>query len=245
MLSIPANDPIAVAVVNAIYNGNVSALTNLLENHPNLVDTRIRDGKSSRSLLHIATDWPGHLPNVAETIKILIEAGADVNARFIGSHTETPLHWAASSDDVTALDALLDNGADIEATGAVIAGGSPLNDAVGFRQWKAARRLVERGAQTELRHEAALGMMDRVKVKFDGRMLPEPDEINLAFWYACHGGQQQVAAYLLERGADINWLPSWENLTPLNAAEREGDTELVDWLRRKGGKSAEELHNRK
>lgn len=245
MLSIPANDPIAVAVVNAIRSGNIGALTNLLEDHPNLVDTRIGDGKSFRSLLHIATDWPGHFPNVAEIIKILINAGADVNTQFMGAHTETPLHWAASNDDIIAMDALLDNGANIEASGAVIAGGSPLNDAVGFRQWKAARRLVERGAQMELRHEAALGMMDRVKEQLDDKMLPEPSEINLAFWYACHGGQQQVADYLLEKGADINWLPSWEKMTPLDAAEREGAVGLVDWLRAKGGKSAEELYNQR
>ena len=37
---------------------------------------------------------------------------------------ETPLHWAASCDDVAVLDALLDAGADIHAPGAVIGGGS-------------------------------------------------------------------------------------------------------------------------
>ena len=62
-------------------------------------------------------------------------AGADVNARFTGPHTETPLHWAASSDDVEALDALLDAGADIEGDGAVIGGGTPIADAVAFGQW--------------------------------------------------------------------------------------------------------------
>jgi ankyrin repeat protein len=78
-------------------------------------------------------------------VKILIEAGADVNAPFIGRHQETALHWAASSDDVAVLDALLDHGANIEGRGAVIGGGTPLSDAVAFGQWNAARRLLERG----------------------------------------------------------------------------------------------------
>lgn len=86
----------------------------------------------SRTLLHNVTDWPGHFRNGAATVALLIAAGADVNARFAGPHTETPLRWAASSDDVEVLDALLDAGADIEAPGAVIGGGSPLRDATAF-----------------------------------------------------------------------------------------------------------------
>ena len=41
----------------------------------------------------------------------------------MGSHNETPLHWAASSNDVAVADALIDAGADIEAAGGVIGGG--------------------------------------------------------------------------------------------------------------------------
>ncbi len=63
----------------------------------------------------------------------LIAHGAEVNAAFIGGHSETPLHWAASSDDASALNALLDHGAQIEAGGGVIGGGTPLADAVAFR----------------------------------------------------------------------------------------------------------------
>src|SRR5262249_62104220 len=112
------------------------------------------DGK--RTLLHVATDWPGHRRNVAGMIAALVAAGADPNARIAGEkHTETPLHWAASCDDVAAIDALLDAGADIEADGAVIGGGTPLADAVAFGQWDAAPRLLEPGAKTTLWPAAA------------------------------------------------------------------------------------------
>src|SRR5206468_146428 len=145
-------------------------------------------------------------------------------------HDALPI-WAASSDDVAVLDALLDADADIEAPGAVIGGGTPLCDAVGFGQWRAARRLVERGARTTLWHAAALGLMDRVEKRFAGKTPPVPDEVTLAFWYACHGGQRRAAEYLLERGADLNWKPGWEERTPLDTARREGADELVEWLR--------------
>jgi ankyrin repeat protein len=245
MFTLQSSDPLAADITKAIKKGDIESLKSLLTRHPDLANVRINDGKSSRSLLHIATDWPGHYPKTRETITTLIDAGADVNARFIGAHTETPLHWSASNDDVTALDVLLDNGADIEASGAVIAGGSPLNDAVGFGQWNAARRLVERGAKVDLRLASALGMMNNVEDRFNGETQPEPEEINLAFWYACHGGQKKAAEYLLEKGADINWLPPWENRTPLDAKEREGPKDLVDWLRTKGAVSAADMKDKR
>jgi hypothetical protein len=149
--------PLAHRVTDVIRSGDAAALRRLLDEHPELADTRIDDPRcrQSRTLLHIVTDWPGNVPEAAAKIRALVAAGADVNARFSGSHSETPLHWAASSDDVEALDVLLDAGADIEADGAVIGGGTPMADAVAFGQWKAARRLLERGARTNLWQAAA------------------------------------------------------------------------------------------
>jgi len=68
-----------------------------------------------------------------------------------------------------------------------------MSDAVAFGQWRAARRLVERGAQTTLWQAAALGLMDRVDEYFTVVPPPTPDEITNAFWCACHGGQRAVA----------------------------------------------------
>ena len=101
----------------------------------------------ARTLLHMLADWPGHREGAAEMAAMLVEAGADVNAPFVGEHEETALHWAASADDVALLDALIDLGADLEARGGTIAGGTALDDAVGYEQWAAAARLLERGAQ--------------------------------------------------------------------------------------------------
>jgi uncharacterized protein len=210
--------------VEAIHRGDVGALERLLGATPGLARER-PDG--CRTLLHAATDSPGHFPNVAATIAVLIAAGADVDARFKnGFHTETPLHWAASNDDLEALDALLDAGADIEASGAVIAGGTPLADAVAFGQWNAARRLVERGAQATLWQAAALGLTERLN-----QLAPSagPDELTNALWHACNGGQRAAAELLLARGADPSWR-GYDELTPIKAARRAGATELADWL---------------
>src|SRR5689334_7105540 len=112
------------AAADSIRTGNLEELKRLLRANPGLAKERI----GPRTLLHVAADWPGHFPNAAAAVAELIAHGAEPNARFTGRHTETPLHWAASSDDVAVLDALLEHGADIEAPGAVIGGGTPLAD---------------------------------------------------------------------------------------------------------------------
>jgi uncharacterized protein len=118
--TIATDDPLAVAVVSAIHSGDVAGLNRLLADHPDLATVRLGgDGENrgdwgiSRTLLHVVTDWPGHYPNGAATVAALVIAGADLDASFIGGHSEKPLHWAASSDDVEALDALLDEGSQL------------------------------------------------------------------------------------------------------------------------------------
>jgi ankyrin repeat protein len=224
----------AAAAVAAVSTGDTKSLKRLLGQNSSLANTRVDD---MRTLLHVATDWPGHFPNNMETIAALVASGADVNAAFAGRHSETPLHWAASSNDVGAIDVLLDHGANIEAPGSVIGGGTPMSDAVAFRQWQAARRLVERGARTTLWQAAALGLMDRVDEYFKAVPPPTPAEITNAFWCACHGDQRAAAEYLLDRGADLNWV-GYDTLSPLDAANRSSATALVEWLRDRGAKSA-------
>ena len=157
--------PLARKLSEVIRSGDAATLQQLLRERPELATARLGDPEQgmSRTLLHVVTDWPGHVPEAGAKIAALVAAGANVNARFTGPHSETPLHWAASSDDIEALDALLDAGADIEAHGAVIAGGTPMADAVAFGQWAAARRLLERGARTNLWQAAALGLLDHVR----------------------------------------------------------------------------------
>jgi hypothetical protein len=241
-LNIPANDALAAAVVSAIRTGDVDGLQRLLNENPGLATARIVDAKSgSRTLLHIVADWPGHFPNGARTVAALVAAGAEVDAPA-GSHepsagAETPLHWAASSNDVAVLDALLDGGANIEAPGAVFTGGTAMSDAVVFAQWQAARRLVERGARTTIWQAAALGLLDRVKQDCTSQPPPSPNETTNAFWNACRGGQRQTAEYLLGKGADVNWI-GYDQRTPLDVAQESGASDLIEWLRNQGATSA-------
>ena len=139
------SDPLARTLTDTIHAGQVESLKELLSEHPGLAAARIVDAKGgSGTPLHAAADWPGYFPNGPVIVGVLIGAGADPSAHIEGSwHAETPLHWAASSDDVEVARALIDGGAALEATGASIAGGTPLDDAVGYGCWQVARLLVD------------------------------------------------------------------------------------------------------
>jgi ankyrin repeat protein len=120
----------------------------------------------------------------------------------------------------------------------VIAGGTPLSDAVAFGQWNAARRLVERGARVPFREAAALVLIDRLGAYLRADPPPTPDDVTQALWYACHGGQQPAVERLLDEGGDLNWVSTWDQRTPLDAAARESHDQLAIWLRSKGARSA-------
>ena len=234
------SDPLARTLTDTIHAGQVESLKELLSEHPGLAAARIVDAKGgSGTPLHAAADWPGYFPNGPVIVGVLIGAGADPSAHIEGSwHAETPLHWAASSDDVEVARALIDGGADLEATGASIAGGTPLDDAVGYGCWQVARLLVERGARVErLWHAAALGMFPAVDALLAASP-PTPQQLTDAFWQACHGGQRRMAEHLLSLGADLNGTPSWADSTPLDAADSlgTGREALLTWLRDLGAK---------
>jgi len=234
-------DPLAADVTRAVKGGDLEALQRLLREHPDLANARIEgEAGRSRTVLHQAADWPGQFPNAPAAVRLLVAAGADVNATTEGAFQETPLHWAASSDDRDVAEALIDAGADLEAPGASIAGGTPLDDAVGYACWAVADLLVARGARVDkLWHAAALGLLARVEAFFASSEPPAPALVNQAFWHACSGGQRRTAEYLLARGADVNFIPEYAKGTPLAATsgpQTRRET-LATWLREQGASS--------
>lgn len=236
-------DPLARELIDAIHAGELESMRRLLDQHPGLAAAQIEMPRGGASTpLKCATDWPGHFPNGPAVVSMLIAAGAEVDGRGEGGAGETPLQWAASSDDADVARALIDAGADIEAGGASIANGRVLDNAIGYGCWAVARLLVERGACVDkLWHAAALGMTARVEELLASTPAPSKQDLTDAFYQACAGGQRRVAELLLARGAELNGNPSWDDrTTPLDAATAPGTQRdlLINWLRAQGARSA-------
>jgi ankyrin repeat protein len=224
-------DPQARAAIAAVQTGDTDRLSEFLDADQSLALARVatsQDSAPTRTLLHVATDWPGHFPSVAATISLLASAGANPDARLHGAIGETPLHWAASSNDIEAIAALVRAGATLDLAGASIAEGTALTLATAFGQWDAAHLLVDLGATSGLWEAATLGQLDRVSVLVEEQG-PTAEQITGAFWGACHGGQLNTAQFLLERGADPTWV-GWDQLTPRQAAVRARADDVVTWL---------------
>jgi hypothetical protein len=179
---------------------------------------------------------------------MLVEAGADPNVAMPPgddlSVAETPLHWAASSNDVTAVSALIDAGADVDALGGIFGGCTPYEEAIIFEQYDAARRLLARGATNFLPGAAALGAGELIddffdaegQVRTDAGVLPHWNSVpaaqtvlDRAFQFACRAGHLAIAKRLLERGADHTAITP-ANTSALDEARDNGHSHVVDWL---------------
>lgn len=244
-VTLPNDDPTVVEFVAAVRVGDVELVRHLVSENPDLATARFGGKGGTSTPLHVVTDWPGYFLNGPEIVKVLIDAGGEPNALTTGRDqetpgpgSETPLHYAASSDDVHVARALIDGGADLETPGGSI--GTPLDNAVGYSCWHVARLLVERGARVErVWHAAALGMLDRL----DDLLVPEidPEQISQGFWHACVAGERRAAERQLSAGADLNWEPDYAQGTALDAATGLGTPRenVVEWLRSIGARSAE------
>lgn len=227
----------AEGLVTAIHAGDLEAVRRIISETPELAREPLGGRFKTRTALHVVCDWPGYFPNGPQIVSLLIASGADPNHRDPEPRSETPLHWAASSDDVDVAAALIDGGADIETPDGSI--GTPLDNAIGYACWHVARLLVARGARVDkLWHAGALGLLDRLDALLAAN--PTPEEVSQGFWHACAGGQRRAAERLRAAGAELNWEPGYAHSTPLDAASGLGTRQenVIAWLKENGARSA-------
>ena len=225
------------AAITAVKRGDTEQLTTLLTAHPALAHARSGDG---RSLLGHLTDYPANVASGPALVQALVVAGAAVDDLALNTaQGETPLQWAVSANDVAVAEALLAAGAAVDGPNG---DGRPLSQALFYGQRAAAELLLRHGARLTLAFAAGLGQVDRMAQCFDaeGRLLaaagrhvspvnqfvaPSGDALQeelleQALVYASINGEVAAIAALVQRGANVDALPSGFDirLTPLHWA---------------------------
>jgi ankyrin repeat protein len=204
------------AAVEAIVAGNAAELRALLRAQPDLATARSsRDHHST--LLHYVSangveDFRQETPhNIVEITRILLDAGADVNATsdaYGGGSTTlgltaTSLHPQAAGVQIALLETLLERGAKIEQVD-----GSAITGCLANGQPEAASYLASRGAVVNLEGAAGLGRLADVRRCFDDRgtlvSTATQEQLEMGFLYACGYGHLEVVRFFLDRGVDPN-----------------------------------------
>ena len=208
------------AAADGIVNGDAARLKLLLRENPALA--RARSTREHRAtLLHYvsANGIEGYRQktpkNIVEITKILLDAGAEVDAtcNVYGSDcttlglTATSIHPANAGLMNDLLVLLLDRGAYLDKRGSAGQAHSLVFACLANGQLEAARFLASRGAPLDFVSAAALDHIEIVKEKSNpdrSRKLGISQEpLQEAFRYACGYGANRVVEFLLEGGADL------------------------------------------
>jgi ankyrin repeat protein len=168
-------------------------------------------------------------PRAAGIVELLIAHGADVNAK--GREGYIPLcRYPTGNEDV--MIALVEGGSDLTAPDAALEDRPPLLMAIRARKFRAARAMVEKGANVNAKDKWGATPLSMVARHGDlglVRMLVEKganiNAANLEGYTPLHAAaaahRQDMAAYLISKGAKINGKTS-AGQTPLAYARMYG-----------------------
>lgn len=236
----------------ALDAGDIEKLKRLVTADPSLVHARTNLDPpygyfSGATLLHHVAGNPSRdtplPPNIVDIARLLLDAGADVNAPTIGPNCGDTMGLLITSKQandmgVTAplMDLLLERGATLDVTA-----DHALDTPLANHAPRAAEKMIELGAKPDLIAAAALGRMDQLRSAFDveghlrarprrhGKEMAERDAIGLAMLFAFVRGQREAVEFLLEK--DGNWnVTGVGNGTALHRAAGNGDLEMVKRL---------------
>jgi ankyrin repeat protein len=158
-------------------------------------------------------------------VTALLAAGANVNARD-SIYGQTALMWAVAQKHPRVVEALLELGADVQARGRTY----PQNVHTGERGGGGEVSVVQRGGSTPLLFAARVGDIESAKL-----LLAAGANVNdalsdgaSALVVAAHSGHGDLAAFLLDKGADPN--AAAVGYTAMHAAIDRSDVGLVKAL---------------
>jgi ankyrin repeat protein len=223
------------SAAHAVIAGDVATLKRLLLENPDLIRTRSTRVHQSTLLHYVSANGVENFrqktpPNAVEVAKVLIDAGAEVDAENNPDRGTTLGLVATSSPPAVAgvqialLDVLLQAGA---STDGLPGGWNPLTAALANGRGHAAAFLARRGARLDLEGAAGVGRLDAVKSFFDQATR---EQIMSGFAWACEYGRTNVVVYLLQKGIDVDARLRHDGQTGLHWAAYGGHLDTVRLL---------------
>jgi hypothetical protein len=200
------------AAAEVVVGGERENLTALLHAYPFIVRTTSARRHRSTLLHYVAANGVEDFrqrtpPNIVEIARLLLDAGAEVDAPNDDYGRGTALGLVATSAhprqagvQIPLMELLVGAGAAIDG---LPGGWQPLSAALSNGCPEAAAWLAERGARLTFASAAALGRVDLLEASFASAAPPPTDEIRHAFRLACSHGRMPAAEFLLERGAEL------------------------------------------
>ena len=220
---------------DAISSGDIALLKTLLALEPNLVHLRSLRWHQSTLLIYTGAngveEWRQRTPkNIVESVQVLLDAGADVNARggmYRGTTTlglaATSVHPVITGVQEALMDVLIRAGADPnKAVAPDYTEGLLILACIHNGRYEPIHYLARHGAQVDLEAAGALGDLEKVKALFSEA---STDKRALSLCWACQYGHTAVIDFLLEQGLPVN--TAVNGTTPLLSAAFEGQRDLV------------------
>jgi ankyrin repeat protein len=233
----------AAPFFEACANGNVEVLRDLLAKDPSLVRaTNPAASHAGWTGLHAAVQH-GHL----DAVRLLLQLGADPNAREAGDNTY-PLHWAAANRNSEVVRALLDAGGDVHGIG-----DDHELDVIGWATFfhedgrapgdspEVAALLVERGARHHIFSAMCLGDLKLIQTLveqnpkvLDRRMSPFEQGLT-PLHFAMSRNRYDILDLLIQLGAELESKDK-SGHTALETAILRGDRDAMARLHAAGAK---------
>ena len=238
------------AAADAIISGDIQTLERLLHNDPQLVFARSQRTHNSPLLHYVAAngieDFRQKTPrNIVEIAKVLLDAGADVNAEsnaYDGGCTAlglaaTSAHPERAGVQDALVQTLLEHGAVMDKPGIGGNRRTILEACLANGRGKAAKFLASRGARLTLETAAGAGRLDVVETFFreDGSLEPTAakEQVQRGFLWACMYGRHDVVEFLLQHGADLRDQANM-GATGLHWAVGSGHFSIIELLLKRG-----------
>jgi hypothetical protein len=232
---------------DAVVNGDANTLERLLDDEPQLIETRsTREHRCT--LLHYvgANGFEAYRqkspPNAVEIAELLLRCGAEVDAvtgEAIGRGTTlgmvaTSVHTHRAGVQIRLLETLLNHGASVDG---LPGSWNPLLAALHNDRPESAYFLAQKGAKLDLEGAAGVGDLETVKSFFNENDTLKSEatrhQLEAGFIWACEYGRIDVVRFLLDKGVDVS-AGAGTDQTALHLAAHRGQLDIIKLLLDRG-----------